>query len=142
MNTTVSDAIDPGEEAYYAQFKVLTVEMVDALDSIEELVMETAIYPGSDTPGDQTGIFYTTMGLAGEAGEVANKVKKIIRDKDGVFDKDSRISIIKELGDVFWYFVAGVVQNGSSLSASVDAVLYKLHSRKERGTLQGSGDER
>lgn len=130
------------DEEYYGQFKVLTKDMVDALNEIEELVMGTAIYPGSDEPGTTTGILYTVLGLTGEAGEVSNKTKKVLRDRGGVFDLEAKLGILKELGDVFWYFVAAVVENGSDLATSVDKVLAKLHSRKERGTLAGSGDER
>lgn len=140
--TFVCDTTDPAEEQYYAQFKMLSREAVDALNEIEELVMETAVYPGSDEPGTTMGILYTTMGLAGESGEVLNKAKKVIRDKGGKFDLDAKLPILKELGDVFWYFVAGVVENGSDLATVVEAVLQKLHSRKGRGVLQGSGDER
>ncbi len=59
---------------------------------------ETAQYPdlGSNN-------IYPTLGLVGEAGEVAEKVKKVIRDKNGIFDNESKLGIKKELGDVLWY---------------------------------------
>ena len=59
---------------------------------------ETALYPNKDT-----NFIYPTLGLAGEAGEVAEKVKKILRDKNGVVDEETRQTIEKELGDVLWY---------------------------------------
>ena len=87
-------------------------------------------------------LVYPTLGLAGESGEVAEKVKKVIRDKNGVVDKKTREEIKKELGDVLWY----VSQLATELDLSLDEVaqqnLKKLNSRMKRGKLQGSGDNR
>ncbi len=87
-------------------------------------------------------MIYPTLGLAGEAGEVAEKVKKVIRDKGGVFDNDARAAIAKELGDVLWY----VAQIASELSLDLSNVaqgnLDKLADRAQRGQLQGNGDNR
>ena len=98
---------------------------------------ETAIYPqvGSN-------FIYPTLGLAGEAGEVAEKIKKVLRDNKGEISSEKKEEIKKELGDVLWY----VAQLSSELGFSLDEVaennLKKLFSRKERGKLQGSGDNR
>lgn len=102
---------------------------------------ETAIYPGQ---GKTLGLCYATMGLAGEAGEIANKVKKILRDKDGVLLDVDRFSISKELGDVLWYLAAMVEELGCELDLEAIAKnnYLKLKGRMERGKIGGDGDER
>ncbi|AXC33424.1 hypothetical protein SEA_EBONY_65 [Mycobacterium phage Ebony] len=103
---------------------------------------DTAIYPGAGDADSITGLSYTAMGLAGEAGEVANKVKKILRDQDGIITIENRVQLHKELGDVLWYLSQLATQIGSSLPAVAEDNIQKLSSRKDRGVLQGSGDER
>lgn len=99
---------------------------------------ETAIYPGK---GSVLGLLYVGLGL-GEAGEVQGKIKKILRDNDGVVDDGFRAMVMKELGDVLWY----VSQICEELDLDLDAValanLNKLADRRERGVLKGSGDDR
>ena len=98
---------------------------------------ETALYPkvGSNA-------IYPTLGLVGEAGEVADKVKKILRDNNGVFDKNSKDAIKFELGDVLWYISQLSSELGYQLEEVAHANLQKLNSRKKRGKIQGSGDDR
>jgi len=88
------------------------------------------------------GHLYTTLGLVGEAGEVAEKVKKIIRDDGGVITDERRELLKKEIGDVLWY----ISQLSADLGLSLDDVathnLEKLASRKERGKITGDGDTR
>ncbi|QBI98234.1 MazG-like nucleotide pyrophosphohydrolase [Mycobacterium phage Sham4] len=103
---------------------------------------DTAIYPGAGDVDSITGLSYAAMGLAGEAGEVANKVKKILRDQDGIITIENRVQLHKELGDVLWYLSQLATQIGSSLPAVAEDNIQKLSSRKDRGVLQGSGDER
>jgi len=91
----------------------------------------TAIYPAS------VQILYPTLGLAGEAGEVANKVKKIIRD--GKLDKEA---IGSEIGDCLWYIAAICKDLGLKMEDVAQANLDKLRQRQEKGTLSGSGDAR
>jgi len=98
---------------------------------------KTALYP---EVGNNT--IYPTLGLVGEAGEVADKVKKILRDKKGVFDKDSKDAIKFELGDVLWYVSQLSSELGYELEEIAHANLQKLNSRKSRGKIQGSGDNR
>ena len=97
----------------------------------------TALYPdvGSNA-------IYPTLGLVGEAGEVADKVKKILRDKNGLFDEESKGEIKLELGDVLWYISQLSSELGYELEEVAEANLKKLRSRKNRGKIQGSGDDR
>ena len=82
------------------------------------------------------------LGINGEAGEVAEKVKKIIRDQDGNFTDADKKELAKEIGDVLWYLAVFAHQLGYSLDDVAKTNLDKLSSRKERGVLGGSGDNR
>lgn len=97
---------------------------------------ETAVYPRD------VGLYYVTLGLAGEAGELANKVKKIIRDDDGKLNSYTRELLADELGDVLWYVAAVASEIDMSLSDIATDNVNKLHDRKRRGKLHGSGDKR
>lgn len=97
----------------------------------------TAVYPDR---GDN--IVYPTLGLTGEAGEVAEKVKKLLRDKGGVVDEDFRQAIKKELGDVLWYLSAMAHELGFTLEEVAQANIEKLHSRRARNKIHGEGDDR
>ncbi|AWY03865.1 MazG-like nucleotide pyrophosphohydrolase [Gordonia phage Nedarya] len=112
------------------------------LNAYQTRAAATAIYPGRDDPSDILGLAYTAMGLSGEAGEILNKTKKIIRDNDGVIDGIVKTKIIAELGDVLWYTALVANQLGYPLQLVADWNLEKLAGRAERGTLQGSGDVR
>ncbi|MBN2305763.1 MAG: nucleoside triphosphate pyrophosphohydrolase family protein [Anaerolineae bacterium] len=85
---------------------------------------------------------YPTLGLAGEAGEVAEKVKKVLRDNGGNFDAAAVAAIQKELGDVLWYVARLAAELGLDLEQVAADNLAKLASRKARGAISGSGDER
>jgi len=87
-------------------------------------------------------IVYPTLGLANEAGEVAGKVKKIFRDKDGVIGPEEREALKQELGDVLWYLAQICTELDLTLEEVAEANLTKLFSRKERGAIQGDGDNR
>ncbi|HUA13528.1 MAG TPA: nucleoside triphosphate pyrophosphohydrolase family protein [Candidatus Sulfotelmatobacter sp.] len=82
------------------------------------------------------------LGINGEAGEVAEKIKKIIRDKDGVISEEDKKEITKELGDVLWYIAVLAHQLGYKLDDVAETNLNKLASRKKRGVLTGDGDNR
>ncbi len=82
------------------------------------------------------------LGLTGEAGEVAEKMKKILRDKDGIMSEQDKKELIKELGDVLWYINSTAVYLGYSLDDVAQANLDKVLSRKARGVSHGSGDNR
>lgn len=110
---------------------------INDLDMYQKLAAETAIYPTLGHP-----IVYPALGLAGEAGEVAEKIKKLCRDDDLIMTDEKKESIKKELGDVLWYVSEVARQAGLSLSDVADANIEKLQKRKENGCLGGSGDNR
>lgn len=82
------------------------------------------------------------LGLVGESGEFADKVKKIIRDKDGVLSDADRQELIKEIGDILWYVNAVAILLGSDIETVAQKNLEKVLSRKARGVIGGSGDNR
>lgn len=102
----------------------------------------TAIYPGAGDENSYEGLSYATLGLVGEAGEIANKVKKIARDNEGVIGNATRAKLADELGDFLWYAAQLATQLGIDLSAAAEGNLAKLADRADRGVLQGSGDTR
>ena len=109
---------------------------VSDLDMYQKVAKTTAIYPR------EQAIIYPTLGLTGEAGEVANKVKKIIRDGSNKND-DRMVSEIKsEIGDCLWYIAVLADDIGCKLSDIANLNLIKLANRKEKGTIHGSGDNR
>lgn len=98
---------------------------------------ETAVYPDRGR-----NIVYPTLGLAGEAGEVAEKIKKVLRDDGGSVSEEKRREILRELGDVLWYVAQIATELRLSLSDIAAQNLEKLASRKDRAKLSGSGDNR
>lgn len=82
------------------------------------------------------------LGLVGESGEVAEKFKKIIRDKEGVISDEDKQELVKELGDILWYVNAVASLLGSSLDEVATKNIEKVLSRKQRGQTHGSGDNR
>jgi NTP pyrophosphatase (non-canonical NTP hydrolase) len=103
----------------------------------QEKSRKTALYPDKGN-----NFIYPTLGLSGEAGEVAEKIKKVIRDKGGIIDEETKEAIKKELGDVLWYVSQLATELGLSLDEIAEKNIEKLLSRLERGKLQGSGDDR
>jgi NTP pyrophosphatase (non-canonical NTP hydrolase) len=102
----------------------------------------TAIYPGSGDITSIDGLSYVALGLSGEVGELCNKIKKILRDNNGEITEDHRLDLSAELGDVIWYVSAMATQLGRDLGWVADRNLRKLADRRQRGVLQGSGDDR
>lgn len=102
---------------------------------------ETAIYTNK-VYGAAGAIQYATLGLVGEAGEIANKVKKIVRDHNGNLTPEVREALIEELGDVLWYVANLALELHVDLGNVADRNILKLSGRSERGTLGGSGDVR
>lgn len=106
------------------------------LNEYQSLAAETAIY------NSDLNIVYPALGLTGEAGEVSDKVKKVLRDKSGVFSDTDKLETAKELGDVLWYVAIMARDLGYALQDVADMNINKLNSRKQRGVLGGSGDNR
>lgn len=107
------------------------------LNSYQTSALRTAVYP------DQGANFvYPTLGLLGEAGEVSDKLKKVIRDNDGVLTDEVRDKVAKELGDVLWYLAVLSYEMDYPLEDIAQMNLDKLASRVERGVIAGSGDNR
>ena len=107
------------------------------LSDYQQRSRATAVYPGA---GDN--LTYPALGLCGEAGECAEKVKKAIRDDEGVLSEERRTALAGELGDVLWYVAQLATEAGLELDQIAADNLGKLLSRQERGALQGSGDTR
>lgn len=107
----------------------------------QEAARKTAIYPnvGDNLP-------YLALGIADEAGEVAGKVKKLIRDQN--FASITELSdvqkeeIVKEVGDVLWYAAQIATEMNANFEEVAEKNIEKLYSRLERDTLKGSGDDR
>ena len=106
-------------------------------DLYQDAAENTAVYPDK---GDN--LYYPTLGLAGEAGEVCEKIKKVMRDQKGHFTEQNVEEIAKELGDVLWYVAAIATELNMSLAAIAEDNMVKLQDRQDRGVLKGSGDNR
>ena len=100
--------------------------------------MTTAVYPRRG----EGNFTYPALGLAGETGEVCEKLKKIIRDENGVVTPERLSLLAKELGDVLWYVAALATELGLSMDAIAAGNLEKLAARKAAGRIHGSGDLR
>jgi NTP pyrophosphatase (non-canonical NTP hydrolase) len=105
-------------------------------DDYQQAARRTALY------ADAYRVTYPALGLASEAGEVAGKVKKVLRDRGGAFDETQINAIKDELGDVLWYVATLAADLNLSLGAIAAGNVEKLRSRMERGAIQGDGDRR
>lgn len=106
------------------------------LDDYQRAAQRTAIYPETHR------VVYPALGLASEAGEVAGKIKKVLRDQAGDFDAMPVEALRDELGDVLWYIAVLATDLGLSLDEIATCNLDKLGARAARGTLGGEGDVR
>jgi NTP pyrophosphatase (non-canonical NTP hydrolase) len=106
------------------------------LDAYQNAARRTAIYDRRHQ------VIYPALGLASEAGEVAGKIKKVLRDGDGSYDPAQIAALGDELGDVLWYVAVLAADLGLSLDAIAADNVAKLASRQERGALGGDGDRR
>jgi len=102
----------------------------------QDKAVATAIY------GKGSVIIYPALGLGNEAGEVLGKIKKVLRDNEGVFDKESIDKISDEIGDVLWYIAALCRDLNINMEDVAKNNLIKLLDRQTRNVIQGSGDKR
>lgn len=107
------------------------------LETYQRRSRETARYPDAGS-----NPIYPTLGLCGEAGEVADKVKKVLRDRGGAFSDEIRADLMLELGDVLWYVAQLATELELDLGEVARANLEKLSSRAARNVIGGSGDRR
>lgn len=126
--------------------------MIATFRDYQDLSADTAVYPGK---GSLVGLLYVGLGL-GEQGEIQGKIKKILRDDfpdcelgDIGFNhtaryltQDKKDALKKELGDILWYVAQTATELDLDLGEIASANIDKLQSRKERGVLKGSGDDR
>lgn len=108
-----------------------------SLDKYQQDTRAFAVYPEIGK-----NLAYPTLGLAGESGEVAEKVKKLMRDQGGVVDDKFKAAIKKELGDVMWYVAAIASELNMSLGEIAKENVEKLIDRRTRNVMGGSGDNR
>jgi len=106
------------------------------LNDFQKTAKQTALYP------PEYGLIYTTLGLSGESGELAEKAKKMLRDDNGILTETRRTAMQKELGDVLWYVASLATELDTSLNDIAKINIDKLNSRKSRGVIHGSGDNR
>lgn len=105
-------------------------------EEYQQAARQTAIFPNDNT------ISYLALALCGEAGELADKVKKVLRDKEGIFTKEDLRAIALEAGDCMWYLANLGQAIGISLSEMAEMNKEKIHRRQINGTIHGSGDNR
>ena len=108
------------------------------LKEYQDWTVTTAMYPHAET-GNIEELMYLALGLTGEAGEVSNKVKKLFRDGES---QELRTELAKELGDVMWYMARLSSVLKVDLTETLAKNVAKLESRKARGVITGSGDNR
>lgn len=143
-------------EQLYSRIDALTSALAlsqdDSFDLYQTLAGRTAVYPDRrpDTKGSTLGsstsvgpgIAYVSLGLSGEVGEIAEHVKKAIRDDNGVITAERRAKMAKELGDVLWYVAALAHELELGLGDVARANLDKLQTRANADKLRGDGDDR
>lgn len=105
------------------------------LNEYQEKAINEAFYEKDD-------IVYNALGITGEAGEIADHVKKMLRDDGGVLTNERHDILEKELGDVLWYVANMARRLGLSLDQVAKTNIKKIQDRKSRGTQHGSGDNR
>jgi NTP pyrophosphatase (non-canonical NTP hydrolase) len=118
------------------QGKESETENVESLHNYQLFVRSTKVY------AEEHHLIYPVLGLVNEAGEVAGKVKKLMRDDDGQLTQERFDDIVSELGDVLWYVTAVADDLGVSISDVFYENFVKIKSRAQRGVIKGNGDNR
>lgn len=106
------------------------------LNKYQQLVETTRIYP------EDMKIVYPCLGLSGEVGEVCDRIKKIYRDKEGVFSYYDKQEIAKEMGDVLWYLASLATDLDLNMNDIAFTNTQKILNRKQNGKISGNGDNR
>lgn len=112
------------------------IEELLTMDFYQKKAVATAIY------GEGNAVTYPALGLANEAGEVLGKIKKVLRDKEGIFNEENNKEIGDEIGDVLWYIAALCRDLNLNMGQIAFNNLLKLADRQARGVIHGSGDKR
>jgi len=110
--------------------------IIKGISDYQRIAINSAVYP------EDKALEYLILGLVSESGEVAGKYKKIIRDKYGLMDPESKAEIADEIGDVLWYLTMLATELGYSLDTISINNAVKLSDRMSRGVIRGSGDKR
>lgn len=105
------------------------------LDEYQQKALRTAADKNNE-------FFHRVLGLVGEAGEIAEKVKKLVRDHDSDLSRLDKNDIVKELGDTLWYVATLADYLGYSLEQVAAMNISKLSDRDKRGVIKGAGDNR
>jgi NTP pyrophosphatase (non-canonical NTP hydrolase) len=108
------------------------------LDEYQKQALVTAVFTGDDFKD----LSHWVLGISGEAGEIAEKIKKIIRDKEAVLSSEDKEELVKEMGDVLWYLAVLTKHLGYDFDDVGTRNITKLRSRQARGKIKGSGDNR
>lgn len=108
------------------------------LDEYQKEALVTAVF----TDDEFKDLAHWVFGITGEAGEIAEKFKKIVRDKEAIIGDTDRDEIIKEIGDVMWYLAVLAKQLDVSFDEVGKRNIAKLRDRQNRNKIQGSGDNR
>lgn len=111
-------------------------------DDYQKQAITTDLYDGTMQDVADHAFIEKALGLVGEAGEFADKLKKVIRDKDGQLNEEDKAELVKELGDVLWYLSSVSQYLGVSFNELAQQNLDKVLSRKARGVTKGRGDNR
>lgn len=106
-------------------------------NTYQKEALKTAVYPNIGG-----NVYYPVLGLCGEAGELANKVKKVMRDHQGVIGPEMVASLWDEVGDLLWYISAIAFELRANLGDLAQLNLDKLKDRADRGVIKGEGDKR
>jgi NTP pyrophosphatase (non-canonical NTP hydrolase) len=107
-------------------------------DEYQKQALTTAILSGDELKD----LMHWILGINGEAGEIAEKIKKIIRDKNAVLTSDDKEELIKEIGDVLWYLAVLTKHLGYDFDEVGKRNIAKLADRKKRDVIKGKGDNR
>lgn len=108
------------------------------LNEYQTEALVTAVNSGDD----MRDLAHWVLGVTGEAGEIAEKVKKIIRDQNGEVDDEAKAALAKEIGDVLWYLATLADHLGCKFDDIGVANIAKLRDRQARNKISGSGDDR